>query len=191
MIRFIIKKTGELKTAFSAKESGNKIIVQFQEKGKEYTYFKDSIEILDDSKHTANIDLPFRVYALDKICYRCRRPTEVITYIKYADDTGEDVTYPWNYDRLFRCQTLDHVFAHLYNPLIEYYGLGVLGSIESADSLLVKKYPKRIKYEYSRQMDKICPMNICSHCGAHQGNNYVYEEVNKLIHEKKPIRIIK
>ena len=40
MIQFKNRKTGEIKTAFSIREEGEKAYVKFSKAGKEYGYFK-------------------------------------------------------------------------------------------------------------------------------------------------------
>lgn len=50
MIKFIIKSTGEVKSAFSAKENNEKVYIRFTENGKEYAYNKANIEIIIDEK---------------------------------------------------------------------------------------------------------------------------------------------
>lgn len=108
MIRFVIKKSGEVKKAFSAKENVGKIYIKFTENGKEYAYNKDKIEVIvdkNDSQELIKNKLPFRVYTFKKQCYRCHKFTDIITYIKFADGNLEDLVYPWDKNRLMKAQS--------------------------------------------------------------------------------------
>lgn len=190
MIRFVNKNTGEVKKAFSANESNGKIYIRFTEKGKEYAYNKDNIEILFDEKDTQELaedKSPFTVYTFKKQCHRCHRHTDILTYIKFSDGTYDDVTYPWDKKRLLKNQD---IFAHIFDPSIEYYGLIVVGDCEKYDKLLMDKFPDRIQIRYSATVNKAYPMNICTHCGAHQGNHYIYKYVNIMIKSMQRIDII-
>lgn len=122
------------------------------------------------------------------MCYRCHQYTDILTYIKFKDKTCEDVTYPWNKERLLKSQD---VFAHVLDPSIEYYGLLVVGDLLQYDQMLMDRFPDKIKLKYSSVVKKTYPMNICCHCGAQQGNNYVYRQVNEMINAMTEIDIIK
>ena len=90
MIKFKNLKTGEIKTAFSLREEGEKTYVKFSKDGKEYGYFKSNVEIISPDSD----NLLFRVYIYTKECYKCHKPTEILTYITYADSPAEDVIFP-------------------------------------------------------------------------------------------------
>lgn len=134
-----------------------------------------------------NGGLPFRVYSYTKECYKCRKPTEIITYITYADKPTEDVTFPWDMHRLLKHQDIS---AHMKDSSIEYYGLNVIGNIKQFDYMLMKKYPDRIKKKYSQTQMRTYPMNVCCHCGNGQGWYYIYRDVNELIQARKAIKTI-
>lgn len=189
MLKFVNKNTGEVKEAFSANESNGKVYIRFNENGKEYAYNKDNIEIILEEvmKRSAEEKLPFKVYTFKKTCYKCHRHTDIITYIKFSDGSYEDVTYPWDKKRLLKNQ---NIFGHIMDPSIEYYGLIIVGDCEKYDKLLMDKFPNKIKVRYSSTVNKSYPMNICSHCGAHQGNNFVYRQVNEMIKAMQKIDII-
>jgi hypothetical protein len=51
-------------------------------------------------------------------------------------------------------------------------------------------FPERIKIKYSKTMDASYPMNICRHCGAIQGQNYVYRDINKYIQTMAPLDVV-
>lgn len=182
MIKFKNLKTGEIKTAFSLREDGEKTYIKFSSNGTEYGYFKSNIEII-----TSDINqLPFRVYVYTKDCYKCHKPTEILTYITYADKPAENVMFPCDYDRLFEHQ---NIVAHLQDPSIEYYGINVIGDIEEFDHLLMEKYPDRIKNTYSKTKNKIYPMNVCSHCGNGQGWYFIYRDINEMIKNRAEIKL--
>lgn len=186
----MIKKSGEVKTAFSAKENNDKIYIKFTQNGKEYAYNKDGIEIVADKNDTQKITenkLPFRVYTFKKPCYKCHQNTDIITYIKFVDGKHEDVTYPWDKSRLLKNQ---NILAHITDPSIEYYGLMVIGDFPEYDNMLMDKFPGKIEVKYSATTKTSYPMNICSHCGAQQGNYFVYRQVNEIINSMQKIDII-
>lgn len=56
LVNFINKKTGEIKTAFSTIEQGDKVIVRFTDGGKEYEYNKDNIEIVSNIDNSSECD---------------------------------------------------------------------------------------------------------------------------------------
>ncbi len=180
MIMFRNCKSNEVKTAFSFREEGEKIYIKFTENGKEYGYFKSNVKMLD----SGGDKLPFRVYTYTKDCYKCGKPTQILTYITYSDKPEESLTYPWDKGRLLQNQ---NIFAHLADSGIEYYGLNVIGNTEAYDTLLMKKYPEKIRKIYSKTQNKIYPMNVCSHCGCGQGWYFVYRDINRMIKNNEKI----
>lgn len=182
MFQFKNKKTNEVKTAYVFREDDARIYIKFSEGGKEYGYFKDNIEIISSDGGI----LPFKVYTLPKECYKCHCPTQILTYITFADNPKEDVCYPWNKQRLLAHQD---IFAHMQDSSIEYYGLNVIGDIEEFDFMLMGKYPDRIQNKYSQTKQRTYPMNICEHCGSGQGWYYIYREINKNIKAMSKIDI--
>lgn len=183
MFQFVIVVSGELKTAFSYREDKEKIYVTFSEGGKEYGYLKGNIKLIKDLEN----DLPFLLYSYERECYNCHKMTKIITYITYNDGTNEDVTFPWDKNRLIENQD---IFAHLQDPSIEYYGLNVIGDVETFDRMLMDRYPDKIKKKYSSTLKKAYPMNVCVNCGAGQGNNFVFRYVNERVAEMSPICIV-
>lgn len=181
-----------MKSAFSATEQGDKVIVRFTDGGKEYAYHKDNIEIvsnLNNSFECDKGDLPFRVYTFKKECYRCHRETDIITYIKFIDNDYEDLVYPWDKHRLMKTQSLQHLLAHMKDPTIEYYSLIILGDCQEFDDMLIRKFPDKISVQYSATTKTLYPMNICNHCGAQQGYYFVYRQINEMINSMKKIDI--
>ena len=185
-MKFRDKRKNEVNDAFSIEIREDRAYIRFSEHGKEYSYYQANIEILDDG-HKDSEELPFMVYKLDKLCYKCQRMTTVLTYIVFDDGTNEDVTFPWDKERLLQAQ---HIWSHIQDPSIEYYGLKVIGDDERLDQLLMKKFPEKIQRRYSKIQERSYPMNLCDHCGAIQGWNYIYRRVNEVIKEMEPIEIL-
>jgi len=186
-MRFRNKRTDEVKVAYSIEMRDDKIYVTFVKNGKEYAYHKDNIEVLDEAGE-ASKESCFTVYKLMKQCYKCRKDTSVFTYIVFDDGTDQDVIFPWDKNRLLKNQ---NIFAHLQDPSIEYYGLKVVGEDERLDNILMKKFPDKIKSRYSKTQDRSYPMNLCDHCGAIQGWNFMFRQVNELIREMQRIEVLK
>lgn len=185
-MKFRNKRTNEVKTVHSLEVRGEKVYVKFTENGKEYAYDKDNIEILLPGTAAEN-NLPFIVYKIYKQCYKCLKPTSVLTYIVFNDGTDQDVVFPWNKERLLENQDIE---AHIQDSSIEYYGLKVVGDDERLDHILMKKFPDKIKSRYSKTQGRSYPMNLCDHCGAVQGWNYIYRQVNEMIKEMQRIEIL-
>ncbi len=187
MITFTNLKTGEIKTAFSYRIDGEKTYITFTEGGKEYGYSSTNVRIHDENSSS----LPFKVYTFKKECYRCHRHTNILTYITFSDDTAEDLVYPWDKDRLMKCQSMEQVLAHMADPTIEYYGLNVVGDNPKYDKMLLQKYPQQFKNTFSQTVGSTYLMNVCEHsdCRAGQGRNFVYRQVNELIQQIKRIEV--
>lgn len=134
-----------------------------------------------------NPRLPFIVYTYNRECYICHKKTQILTYLIYYDG-NDSLIYPWDMNRLLRGQ---NIFAHLQNPKIEYYGVNVLGNYEPYDKIMLENFPDRIAVRYSNTVKCSYAMNLCQHCGAKQGRNYIYEYANQMIKDKKKIDIWK
>ncbi|MBQ3165491.1 MAG: hypothetical protein IJC02_13355 [Lachnospiraceae bacterium] len=155
-----------------------------------YTHSKDKHKFIkwiniastdDEEKNNS-----FKVYKIFKECYKCKKNTSVYTYIKYDDGTEEDVAFPWDKKRLLKSQ---NIVAHMCDSSIEYYGLKVIGDDEKYDKTMMKRYPNKIKIEYSKVLKRYYPMNLCDFCGAKQGWNYIYRQVNIMIMNMEKIQI--
>lgn len=186
-MKFRDKRTNEVKIAYSLEVRGEKVYVKFTENGKEYAYKKENIETLKQADEEEG-DQAFTVYKLYKQCYKCLKSTSVVTYIVFDDGTDQDVVFPWDKKRLLDYQDIT---AHLMDSSIEYYGLKVVGGDERLDQILMKKFPDKIKSRYSKTQGRSYPMNLCDHCGAAQGWNFIYRQVNEMIQEMQIIEIIK
>lgn len=69
----------------------------------------------------------------------------------------------------------------MQDPSIEYYGLKVIGGDSSLDEMLLKKFPNKIKMQYSKTQKRSYAMSICEHCGAKQGEYFIYHYINEMI----------
>lgn len=185
MIRFIDKRKDEIKIANSIWEEADGIHVKFSPNGKEYIYLKNNVELLDDNS-SAISEIPFITYTYKRKCYNCHNDTNILTYIIYQG-TEESLRFPWNKECLLKSQ---NIIAHLMDPSIEYYGISVIGNYEKFDNMLLKMFPDRIAVRYSKTTDSSYPMNICEHCGAKQGNYFIYSQVNDIIKNMIPINMI-
>lgn len=186
-MRFIDKRTNEIKYAYSIITENIVAQIRFTPLGKTYRYKLSDIQILEeDDKDISIYEVPFKIYMFERACYNCSKKTKIITYIRYAD-TNEDVTFPWNINRLARGQ---RIFEHLNDPSIEYYDIKVIGDIDIYDEMLFHLYPDRIQLRYSKTLGCVYLMNLCEHCGAKQGNHFVYREINKIINENRIIKIL-
>lgn len=126
------------------------------------------------------------IYSIYKECYKCHKPTKIYTYIIFDDDTYDNVEYPWDKERLLINQ---HLLNHMEDSSIEYYGLKVIGGDEILDKMLMEKYPNKIKNNFSFTKGYKCPMNICEHCGASQGEYFIYRSINKKIENMEKINL--
>jgi hypothetical protein len=138
----------------------------------------------DTKAHSAPI-----IYQYEKQCWKCKQMTDIITYIVYESDRT-NLVYPWDKIRLNDEKSFEQTMAHMEDPGIEWYPLLVVGNDEKLDEALMVMFPERIKIKYSKTMDKSYPMNVCRYCGAIQGQNYVYRDVNKYVREMAPIDIV-
>lgn len=182
MIHFIDKKTGEAKTVYLLREDEKYIYVNFKEGQHEYRYSRERIGIID--LETARIPLyrpHFSVYKYFRECYNCGKGTMMLTYMTYRDNPNESLVYPYDMNRLLSKQ---EIFLHLMNPEIEYYGVNVLGDNKAYDDIMLEMFPYKIKRKFSQTIQTEYAMNICEHCGAKQGKNYVYIAVNRFIKNK-------
>lgn len=187
MMKFRDNKRNIIKEAYSIKEIEDKLIVQFSKDGKEYTYSKNNIELIMDDRSTDEI--PFIVYEFNRLCYKCKRQTKILTYIKFPN--GDDLIYPWDKERLNEEKSLEETITHMQHPEIEWYPIMVIGSDEVLDNIMLEKFPDFIKKQYSNIQNRIYPMNICEKCGAKQGEFFIYKELNEKIQRMEQINIYK
>lgn len=183
-MKYIDKRTNTIKTAYSIRPGKKRIYIKFKENGKEYGFNPDHIEIIDESNVVSIPKDSHIIYTFKRQCYKCKQDTVIYTYIVFDDGTDEDVIFPWDKERLLQNQD---TFSHLLDSSIEYYGLKTIGSDETLDRLLAQKFPEKIKVRHSRTQQRSYSMNICQHCGAKQGEYYVYHRVNEIIANMEPI----
>lgn len=56
-MKFLDKKTNEIKDAYSIKKSGDRLLIKFQEDGREYSYNLQRVELLED-KNSRYVTVP-------------------------------------------------------------------------------------------------------------------------------------
>lgn len=187
-ISFRDKRTGEIKYANAIIEEKDKVSIQFKEGGEFYRYNRNNVELFSEhDKTNGNSTLPFVTYEYNAKCYACRKQTSILTYIVFNDGTNESAVFPWDKERALKMQD---IMAHMQDPSCEYYGISVIGEIDEFDKLLMERYPERISIQYSGVVNKSYPMNLCEHCGAKQGNYYIYRYVNDKIKNMESIDIV-
>lgn len=191
MNKFVNTKTGKLYTAYSIREIGDKYVVVFKKGGKEYTYDRYTIDLMTGCDLSSTNDVPTStgkliVYSYDKTCYNCGEKTQLLTYIVYTGNILDNFTYPWDKIKALKYQNTE---LHMINEDIEYYGVKVLGDVFSFDEIMVNKYPKRISVAYSKTLRRSYAMNICEHCKAIQGKNFVYKDINRFIRDMTPLNV--
>jgi ssDNA-binding Zn-finger/Zn-ribbon topoisomerase 1 len=98
------------------------------------------------------------IYHWEKECYRCRKKTLVYSY--YLDYDLAD---------------LDELFS-MGGPTVG------LGDLSYVDELLSKQIPT-IQLRYSNTIKSKYMANVCEHCGALQGRNYVVDDPHEIIGE--------
>ena len=178
--KFLDKRTNEIKNAYSIEKNNEKVLIRFNDNGKVYTYNSDNIEIINE------VGGKNKIYRFKQPCYKCGQLTMVYTYIIFSDSIDEDVTFPWDKERLLRGQD---IFAHIQDPSIEYYGLQVIGGNADLDEKLLGKFPEKIKIQYSKTQKRSYPMNVCEHCKAKQGEYFIYRRVNERIKNMQEIEV--
>lgn len=107
-----------------------------------------------------------QIYKVPKICWRCGKSMDVITYFLGKQLEAE-----------LGPEAVPHRWQIVNSGLFDVTGLG---SIDKLDRYLAGLYPT-IRSEYSRQMDRTYFMNCCFDCGAHQGMNYVVYRPDELM----------
>lgn len=143
---------------------------------------ESDLPCVDKTENNNNL----KIYRYKKKCYKCGNETDILTYITYSDNLSESMVYPWDKSRALKGQD---ILAHLSDPSIEYYGINVIGDIESFDKKMLALYPEQIAIRYSNITKTKYPMNICSHCGAIQGRYYVYRDINTYITQMKQLEL--
>lgn len=187
-MKFKDQRTNEVKEVITLERKDGKVYVQFEENGKIYGYNESNIEVLESSENITGDRLI--VYSYMQECYKCKRETEILTYIVYRGTKHENLCYPWDKNRLNKNQSWEEIMAHMQHLEIEFYPIKVMGSDQCLDEIMMKNYPNRIIKKYSNTQKRNYPMNVCQHCGAKQGEFYVYSEINKRIQQMEEINIV-
>lgn len=91
-MKFLDKRSKEIKNAYSIEMNNEKILVKFSKNGKIYAYSSSNIEIIDELQE----NVKNRVYQFKQPCYKCGQTTTVYTYIVFSDNENEDVIFPWD-----------------------------------------------------------------------------------------------
>lgn len=187
-MRFLDKRTNEIKDAYVVEFRDGKFYVQFEKNGKIYGYKDSNIELLEnDSKRNKKHLI---VYSYVRTCYKCNKDTEILTYIVWDNVDNENLMYPWDKNRLNKEWSSERTLAHIKYPEIEFYPIKVMGADGELDELMMKAYPSRIYKKYSNTQSREYPMNVCQHCGAKQGEFFVYAEINKRIQQMEKLEIV-
>lgn len=97
------------------------------------------------------------IYCWERECYKCHNNTPVYSYFLY-----------------YELEDLDKTFTLMH-------GLG-LGDIPWIDNQLMKDI-KTIKKCFSKTTESIYTANVCSHCGALQGRNYIVDDPHEIMHD--------
>lgn len=72
-MKFLDKRTKEIKNAYSIEKNNEKILVKFNKNGKTYAYSSNNIEIVDELQEKVKN----RIYQFDQPCYKCGETTTV------------------------------------------------------------------------------------------------------------------
>jgi hypothetical protein len=190
------RKDEKPKEVFWAEVHGNTVIVQFKEEGKQYRYHADNVFLTDNPSECQSyspINKELLIYSFEQICYRCHKPTRILTYLLYekqlCSQTVENLTFPWDKPRLNQEKSGQQTLYHMFHEEIEFYPIAVLGDNSRLDELLLHKYPQYIRIQYSKTQNRRYPMNICQHCQAKQGQYFIYVELNRKIQKMQNISI--
>lgn len=72
------------------------------------------------------------IYTFKHNCYKCKRDTNILTYITFKD--GSNLVYPWDKNKLNNEKTGDGILNHTVYEGMEFYPIDIIG--------LNKKYDK-------------------------------------------------
>lgn len=98
------------------------------------------------------------IYKWQKPCWKCKKEISIISYYLYY----------------YANKLLDSEIPARVLP----FEVG-LGYVDIIDSYLSKKYPT-IKVIYSKTSKQRYMANVCEHCGATQGKNYIVDDPHKI-----------
>ena len=61
-------------------------------------------------------------------------------------------------------KTGDGILNHTVYEGMEFYPIDIIGLNKKYDNILLNKYPKRLKVEFSKTENELYLMNLCEHC---------------------------
>lgn len=182
-------KDNKIIEVHSVVEVNDKYEVQYSPNGKIYSFYKSNIELINDHYEANQLleEKELYVYTYDTTCWKCKNTTSILTYI--LDKKGTQLTFPWDKNNLNKLKSLDEELMHMEHPEIEFYPILIMGSNEYLDKLMMGKFSPKIKKAWSNMQKRTYPMNHCE-CGAHQGEFFVYEKINKIIQQLIDIPVV-
>ena len=83
-MKFLDKRTNEIKLAYSIENGGEKVLVKFTAEGKVYKYNRDNIEILDESQRADS----HIIYQIKQICVAALHLTGIFFHLFLCQPTG-------------------------------------------------------------------------------------------------------
>lgn len=126
-----------------------------------YPRCKSTLKIYELA-HAYIMKYGLNLYGWKKSCWKCKRDTVVYSYFLY-----------------YEMEEIDNIFRSVH-------GIG-LGDIPCIDKIISGKYPS-VTMSYSNTTKSSYMANLCQHCKALQGRNYVvhdpHEIINDLWHER-------
>ncbi|AQL52321.1 hypothetical protein CEF12_00415 [Enterococcus faecalis] len=76
----------------------------------------------------------------------------------------------------------------MQDSTIEFYPINLLGDIKHLDKKMMNLF-STVKNEYSNTRKEVYCMNVCQHCGAKQGEYFVYRDMNEFISHMTELEI--
>lgn len=134
-----------------------------------------------ESELTFKDDGSFRVYTFEISCDKCKKTTQICTYILYNDGTNQEVRQPWNWERI------EKIGSQLgyFNPI----PIKIAGDVEEYDRKLKKKYAGAINCSCTAQGNWKYYVK-CQHCGKEQDHEALSLKVLKQIAENQNIQVV-
>ncbi len=98
------------------------------------------------------------LYSWKRECWKCKKQTNIISY--FLD---------------YEIEQQDESFDSCTGPI----GIGYIPCI---DNILARKYKNiELRYSHASECEYVC--NVCEHCGAIQGRNYVVDDPHEILHD--------
>lgn len=67
-MKYLDKRTNEIKTAYSVVATDKKVYIKFSENGREYAFNPDNVEFIEKSQDASEQDNFHRIYKFDRQC---------------------------------------------------------------------------------------------------------------------------